>query len=171
MYCGAGCMLCSAVCRPAACHSLRCCCCCCCDLPHVAALLAVAAGAWDPRIAQHIASPGNLSAATPHAFLLPPCRDALEHGQYDSNGGLDYHLPVEGSGEAAAGSGGVCSRRSCSSQHAGCYACGSLFICVLCGQLPFALQWWRSRRCTWCTWLWRWRPSARCAAVHLCMLV
>lgn len=60
-------------------------------------------------------SPAPLSLLTtqlqrdglPAARLLtapacPPthsCSDALEYGQYDSNGGLDYHLPIEGSGE------------------------------------------------------------------------
>ena len=39
-------------------------------------------------------------APPPHP---PPRSDALEFGQYDSNGGLDYHLPVEGSGEGGAG--------------------------------------------------------------------
>lgn len=45
------------------------------------------------RAANH----NNPATCPPPPLCLSHRRDALEHGQYDSNGGLDFHLPIEGS--------------------------------------------------------------------------
>lgn len=111
------------------------------------------------------AQPRSLTLRPPPLPLPLPLRsDAEEYGQYDSNGGLDFHLPVEGSGEqrcwGAAGASGTASgllgRRLQARSHSLLHP-----LTLAAPSHPACLQWWRSRRCTWCTSRWRWLPSAR----------